>query len=69
VRAAGGRSARTRCTGCSPNTLPADLLRHEVLLSREQVTDQTLTEIVDDVFLPLVGTPEARTFGGDGAGL
>ncbi|MCX5360701.1 TetR/AcrR family transcriptional regulator [Streptomyces sp. NBC_00124] len=35
-------------------TLPADLLRHEILLSREQVTDETLTEIVDDVFLPLV---------------
>ncbi|MCX5331307.1 TetR/AcrR family transcriptional regulator [Streptomyces sp. NBC_00140] len=50
-------------------TLPADLLRHEILLSREQVTDETLTEIVDDVFLPLVGTPEARTSGGDGAGL
>lgn len=50
-------------------TLPADLLRHEILLSREQVTDETLTEIVDDVFLPLAGTPKARTFGGDGTGL
>ncbi|WP_210593821.1 TetR/AcrR family transcriptional regulator [Streptomyces sp. GESEQ-35] len=36
-------------------TLPADLLRHEILLSRQPLTDQTLAEIVDDVFLPLVG--------------
>lgn len=43
--------------------------RGEILLSREQVTDHALTEIVDHVFLPPVGTPEARTFGGDGAGL
>jgi hypothetical protein len=66
-------------------TLPADLLRHEILLSREPgagsrepgagsrepVRDGTLAEIVDDVFLPLVGTagtPKARTFGGDGTG-
>lgn len=53
-------------------TLPADLLRHEILLSREPVARATLEEIVDEVFLPLVthaGTPEARTFGGDGTGL
>ena len=35
-------------------TLPADLLRHEILLSREAVSDSGLEEIVDDVFLPLV---------------
>jgi hypothetical protein len=34
--------------------LPTDLLRHEILLSSEPVTDGTLEEIVDDVFLPLV---------------
>lgn len=53
--------------------LPADLVRHEVLLSTEPVTDGMLVEIVDDVFLPLVtrqpDTPKARTPGGDGAGL
>ncbi|AZP20469.1 hypothetical protein ACIGMX_07365 [Streptomyces aquilus] len=35
-------------------------------------TEATLTEIVDEIFLPLVrpaGTPKARTFGGDGTGL
>ncbi|MEV0641931.1 TetR/AcrR family transcriptional regulator [Streptomyces sp. NPDC050619] len=35
-------------------TLPADLLRHEILLSREPVAEATLEEIVDQVFLPLV---------------
>lgn len=35
-------------------TLPVDLLRHEVLLSREPITEVALEEIVDDVFLPLV---------------
>jgi AcrR family transcriptional regulator len=35
-------------------TLPADLTRHAMLLSREPITDDTLLEIVDDVFLPLV---------------
>ncbi|MDV9176656.1 TetR/AcrR family transcriptional regulator [Streptomyces sp. W16] len=35
-------------------TLPTDLLRHEIVLSDRLVTDSTLEEIVDDVFLPLV---------------
>jgi hypothetical protein len=35
-------------------TLPVDLLRHQLLLTRDPVEDATLTEIVDDVFLPLV---------------
>ncbi|WP_433890143.1 TetR/AcrR family transcriptional regulator [Streptomyces sp. CA-111067] len=38
-------------------TLPTDLLRHELLLSRRPVTDETLTGIVDDVFLPVVRAP------------
>jgi AcrR family transcriptional regulator len=53
--------------------LPADLVRHEVLVSSDLVTEDTLVEIVDEVFLPLVvqrpDTPKARTPGGDGAGL
>ncbi|MHC3472449.1 TetR/AcrR family transcriptional regulator C-terminal ligand-binding domain-containing protein [Streptomyces sp. 7R007] len=48
--------------------VPADLLRYEMPLSTEPVTGQALTAIVDDVFLPRV-RQEARTFGGDGAGL
>jgi AcrR family transcriptional regulator len=35
-------------------TLPVDLLRHQLLLTREPIEDTTLTEITDDVFLPLV---------------
>lgn len=35
-------------------SLPADLLRHEMLLGREPVSEQVLVSIVDDVFLPLV---------------
>ncbi|WP_432831607.1 TetR/AcrR family transcriptional regulator [Dactylosporangium sp. CA-092794] len=35
-------------------TLPSDLLRHELLLYRHRPTTQTITEIVDDIFLPLV---------------
>jgi AcrR family transcriptional regulator len=36
------------------SSLPVDLLRHELLVSGEKVTDATVVEIVDDVFLPLV---------------
>jgi AcrR family transcriptional regulator len=35
-------------------SLPVDLLRHELLVGGESVTDATVVEIVDDVFLPLV---------------
>jgi AcrR family transcriptional regulator len=35
-------------------SLPLDLLRHELLMTLEPVTPQTMAEIVDDVFLPLV---------------
>jgi AcrR family transcriptional regulator len=34
-------------------TLPFDLFRHEVLMTLEPVTPETITQIVDDVFLPL----------------
>jgi hypothetical protein len=34
--------------------LPFDLFRHEVLTSSEPVPAATVTEIVDDVFLPLI---------------
>jgi AcrR family transcriptional regulator len=37
--------------------LPADLLRHEMLLTRHPISASTLTEIVDEIFLPLVRRP------------
>lgn len=44
-------------------TLPADLLRHELLMTMTAVSPQTIREIVDDVFLPL-----ATNFGKSGDG-
>ncbi|WP_043683048.1 TetR/AcrR family transcriptional regulator [Streptomyces xylophagus] len=35
-------------------TVPAQLLRYEMVISRDPVADALLVEIVDDVFLPLV---------------
>ncbi|MFF1817728.1 TetR-like C-terminal domain-containing protein [Kribbella sp. NPDC058245] len=35
-------------------TVPTNLMRHEMLFTREPIAPSTLTEIVDDVFLPLV---------------
>jgi AcrR family transcriptional regulator len=35
-------------------TLPADLLRHEALMTLGPVSDEAIVSIVDDVFLPLV---------------
>ena len=34
--------------------LPLDLLRHELLLTRQPPSQRTLEEIVDEIFLPLV---------------
>jgi hypothetical protein len=34
--------------------LPLDLLRHELLMTLNSVPDETIAEIVDDIFLPLV---------------
>ncbi|GAA4623147.1 TetR/AcrR family transcriptional regulator [Actinoallomurus vinaceus] len=36
--------------------LPTDLLRHELLMTLQPASDATITEIVDDIFLPLVRT-------------
>ena len=35
-------------------SLPLDLVRHDVIMNRAPVPDDTLTEIVDRIFLPLV---------------
>lgn len=37
--------------------LPLDLLRHDLLLTMRPVPDETITEIVDEVWLPLLGRP------------
>ncbi|MBE8472657.1 TetR/AcrR family transcriptional regulator [Streptomyces justiciae] len=35
-------------------TLPTDLVRNEIVMRSEPLTEATLTEIVDEIFLPLV---------------
>jgi len=35
--------------------LPVDLLRHEVIMTSQPVPDLVILEIVDEIFLPLVG--------------
>lgn len=35
-------------------SLPADLLKFEILTTHEPISDNTINEIVDDIFLPLV---------------
>jgi AcrR family transcriptional regulator len=35
-------------------SLPGDLIRYEILIRQEPVSDITLNEIVDDIFLPLI---------------
>jgi AcrR family transcriptional regulator len=37
--------------------LPADLLRHELLMTLRPAAEETIVEIVDQVFMPLVRTP------------
>jgi hypothetical protein len=40
--------------------LPFDLLRHEIFMTTRPVPDAAITEIVDDVWLPLLGAGAAR---------
>jgi AcrR family transcriptional regulator len=40
--------------------LPADLWRHEILLTLQPLTDDAIEEIVDTIFLPLVGVAVDR---------
>jgi len=48
-------------------SLPVDLVRHDLIMNRAPVPDETLVEIVDRLFLPLLGgeppdpTPHRRT--------
>jgi len=41
-------------------SLPADLLRHEVLMTLKPVSKAVITEFIDDIFLPLVRPQLAR---------
>jgi AcrR family transcriptional regulator len=41
-------------------SLPADLVRHEVLMTLKPVSNAVITEFVDDIFLPLVRPKPAR---------
>jgi AcrR family transcriptional regulator len=41
-------------------SLPTDLLRHELLTTLRPVPEDTITEIVDDIFLPLVRVVDRR---------
>jgi hypothetical protein len=34
--------------------VPMDLLRHELLMTLRPVSEETIAEIIDDIFLPLV---------------
>jgi AcrR family transcriptional regulator len=44
--------------------LPGTLLRHELMISRKDVPDAFLAEVVDEIFLPLVATaPTLRSEG------
>ena len=52
-RAADRREARTDVTPVVA-TLPVDLFRHQMFLARVPPSEDTITEIVDGVFLPLV---------------
>ncbi|MEU7459348.1 hypothetical protein [Streptosporangium roseum] len=36
-----------------------DLLRHDMFMTMRTVSDESIVEIVDEVWLPLLGAPEA----------
>jgi AcrR family transcriptional regulator len=44
-------------------SLPADLLRHELLMTLEAAAPETITQIVDDAFLPLARVSSGLTDG------
>jgi hypothetical protein len=57
---AGCRAALKRRTIFVGASLPADLLRHEVLMISKPVPNAVIAEFVDDIFLPLVRPKTAR---------
>ncbi len=54
TRAAGRGEIPTADVGPRVSTLAGDLLRHEMLLTHRPIAEETLTGILDEVFLPLV---------------
>jgi AcrR family transcriptional regulator len=42
------------------STLPVDLVRHEVIMTRKPVSTETIEEILDTIFLPLAATASRR---------
>ncbi len=40
--------------------LPFDLLRHDILMTMRALPEESITEIVDEVWLPLLGAPGGR---------
>jgi AcrR family transcriptional regulator len=42
-------------------SLPTDLARHEILMTFGPLSDEAITEIVDEIFLPLVRPTNQRT--------
>ena len=53
-RAAARGEIDPRCLTRRIITLPADLLRHELLMTQRPIPEEVISEIVDDIFLPLV---------------
>lgn len=43
--------------------LPSDLLRHELIMTLSRVPDETIVDIVDNVFLPLATDPRRTSRG------
>ena len=41
-------------------SLPADLLRYKLLTTHEPMSDETVAEIVDDIFLPLIYSSQSK---------
>ena len=41
-------------------SLPTDLVRHEILMTFEPISDEAIYEIVDEIFLPLVRPTDQR---------
>jgi hypothetical protein len=41
--------------------LPADLIRHEIIMTHKPVSKKVIEEIVDTIFLPLVASAAAKS--------
>jgi AcrR family transcriptional regulator len=59
-RAAGRGEIRIEAVDRRITTLPADLLRHEMLLTSDPIPEVAIIEIVDDIFLPLLRARSER---------